>query len=107
MLDEMPSVRSKAYTAKMPSFSLEQGIGLEYLQWLTTSCGGGKTNKEAVQIGKRTMKFFMSALGNNSDDKELTYEFVDCCLGSATIIISFLKTLEETWNMSSSGALNS
>ena len=106
MIDEMPPVRSKAFTAKKPCFSLEEGIGLEYLQWLTTSCGGGKTNREANQIGKRTMKFFMSALGNNSDENELSYEFVDCCLGSANIIISFLKTLEESWKMSSSGALN-
>ena len=106
MLDEAPPVRSKAYTAKMPSFSLEDGIGLEYLKWLRTSCGGGKTDREAMQIGKRTMKFFMNALGNNPDDNELTYEFVDCCLGSANIIISFLRTLEESWKMSSSGALN-
>ena len=48
----------------------------------------------------------MQALGNNEDGKELTYEFVDCCLGSANIIMSFLKTLEESWKLSSSGALS-
>ena len=106
MVDEMTPVRSKAYTAKKPAFSLEHGIGRAFLEWLTTSCGGGKSNREANQIGKRTMKFFMNALGNNPDELELTFEFVDCCLGSASIIIAFLKTLEESWKMSSSGSLN-
>ena len=106
MFEEANPARKKAFTAKKPSFSLEDGIGLDFMNWLTTSCGGGKTKKEAVQVGKRTMKFFMQALGNNDDDIDLTYEFVDCCLGSANIIISFLKTLEEVWKMSSSGSLN-
>ena len=106
MLEDVATSRRKAFTAKKPAFTLEEGIGLCFLEWLTTSCGGGKTHKEAVQIGKRGMKFFMQALGNNEDGKELTYEFVDCCLGSANIIISFLKTLEESWKLSSSAALN-
>lgn len=106
MFEEVPTDRKKAFTAKKPSFSLEEGIGLDFMQWLTTSCGGGKTQKEAVQVGKRTMKFFMQAIGNNDDSIDLTYDFVDCCLGSASIIISFLKTLEESWKMSSSGSLN-
>lgn len=106
MLEDVGTSRRKAFTAKKPAFTLEEGIGLTFLEWLTTSCGGGKTHKEAVQTGKRGMKFFMQALGNNEDGKELTYEFVDCCLGSANIIMYFLKTLEESWKLSSSGALN-
>ena len=52
------------------------------------------------------MKFFMEALGNNEEEKELNYEFIDCCLGSALIIISFLETLEVDWKLSSSRTLN-
>ena len=72
----------------------------------STSCGGGKNNRESCQIGKRAMKYFMQALGNNANDIELTSEFVDCCLSSASIFISFLKTLEEEWKIGPSGALN-
>jgi len=32
---------------------------------LCTSCGGGKTEKEAKQIGKRAVSFFVEALGDN------------------------------------------
>ena len=98
--------KKKANTTSKPSFSLEEGIGKEFLKWLCTSCGGGKTEKEAKQSGKRAMKFFMQALGNNNDEISLTFEFVDCCLSNASIIISFLTVLEEEWKLSSSGSLN-
>jgi len=87
----------KASTSKKPAFSLEEGIGFEFLKWLCTSCGGGKSEKEAKQTGKRAMKFFMEALGENENDNRLTYEYVDCCLSSASVIIKFLQTLEDTW----------
>lgn len=115
--DEQPEVKreeiemnqpakKKICTSKKPSFTLEEGIGREFLRWLCTSCGGGKSPKEAQQIGKRAMKFFMEALGNNESENDLTYEFVDCCLSSASILIAFLQTLEEDWKISSSASLN-
>ena len=105
-IEQVQHQRKKAHTAGKPAFSLEEGIGLDFLTWLGTSCGGGKNKKESQQIGKRAMKFFMQAIGNNEGDNELTNEFVDCCLSSASIFISFLKTLEEDWKLSSSASLN-
>jgi len=99
-------LKKKAVTAGKPAFSLEEGIGLRFVLWLCTSCGGGKNRKEARHIAKRAMKFFMHALGSNENDNELTEEFVDCCLSSASIFISFLKVLEEEWKLSSSGSVN-
>ena len=101
-----PLPKRKSSTAKKAAFSIDDGIGKEFVEWLETSCGGGKSSKEANQIGKRVMKFFMEALGSNDNDVDLTYEFVDCCLSSASIIITFLKTLECDWKLSSSGSLN-
>ncbi|XP_066917939.1 uncharacterized protein [Clytia hemisphaerica] len=99
-------VTKRAWTAGKPSFSLDKGIGYDFLLWLGTPCGGGKSNRESRQIGKRSMKYFMQAMGNNENDIELTNEFVDCCLSSASIFISFLKTLETNWKVGPSGALN-
>lgn len=96
----------RASTVSKPSFSLDEGMGFEFLVWLGTSCGGGKNKRESRQIGKREMKYFMQALGNNADDIELINEFVDCCLPSTSIFISFLKTLDEEWKIGPSGALN-
>ena len=106
MIERTENKRMKAFTSRKPAFSLEEGIGSQFLQWLTTPCGGGKSQKEALQVGKRTMKFFMSALGSNEDNKILSLEFIDCCLSSASILMSFLKVLEENWKLSSSGSLN-
>ena len=105
-LEVLPETNHKASTSKIPSFSLEEGIGYDFLQWLCTPCGGGKTVKEAKQIGKRAMKFFMLSIGANESDLPLTNEFVDCCLGSPPIIIKFLSTLEQEWKLSSSASLN-
>ena len=57
-LEVLPETNHKVSTSKIPSFSLEEGIGYDFLQWLCTPCGGGKTVKEANQIGKRAMKIF-------------------------------------------------
>ena len=54
---------------------LDDGISEKFVKWLCISCGGEKTEKEAKQAGKRTMKFFMQALGNNENETDLTYEF--------------------------------
>ena len=48
--EEMETVepsRKKVCTSSKPSFSLEEGIGNDFMQWLCTSCGGGKTSREA------------------------------------------------------------
>ena len=105
MVDIAPAPK-RASTASKPSFSLDEGIGQDFLIWLGTSCGGGKNNRESRQIGKRAMKYFMHVMGNNEDGKELSNEFIDCCLSSASIFISFLRTIENEWKIGPSGGLN-
>lgn len=105
-IDQVPMLPKKTSTSKMAAFSIEEGIGFNFVTWLRTSCGGGKNEKEAKQIAKRVMKFLMDAMGNNECDNDLTNEYIDCCLSSPTILIKFLQTLEDNWKLSSSGSLN-
>ena len=49
--------KMKCSTSKMPSFSLDDGMGFTFLQWLATTCGGNKCRREATQIARRAMKF--------------------------------------------------
>lgn len=95
----------KCSTHKLPAFSLDQGIGQQFLMWLATPCGGGKCKKEGIQIGRRAMKFLKASMGEQ-DEETVSEEYVDCCLGSPSIIMSFLKVMTEVWEISSSGALN-
>ena len=96
----------KSSTHNVPAFSLIDGMGKEFLDWLKTPCGGGKSKKQAVQIGRRAMKFLMASLGDTEVDKTVSDEFMDCCLGSPSIVINFFKMVTEEWRLSSSAALN-
>ena len=98
--------KRKSTTHNIPAYSLKEGMGKEFLDWLKTPCGGGKSMKQAVQAGRRAMKFLMASLGDTEVDKCVSDEFIDCCLGSPAIVINFFKVLTEEWKISSSAALN-
>ena len=101
-----PVLSKKASTSSKPYYSIEEGVGNCFLKWLTTTCGGGKNEREAKQIAKRAMKFLMNSTGDNDCQAPLSFDLIDCCLGSTSIILNFLTVLEEEWKMSSSGSLN-
>ena len=98
--------KRKSTTHNIPAYSLKEGMGKEFLDWLKTPCGGGKSSKQAVQSGRRAMKFLMASLGDTEVDKGVSDEFIDCCLGSPSIVINFFKIVTEYWKISSSAALN-
>lgn len=98
--------RRKSSTHNMPAFSLTEGIGKEFLSWLSTPCGGGKSCKQGIEIGRRGMKFLMASMGATEVEKHISEEYVDCCIGSPSIIMNFLKLITEKWRLSSSAALN-
>ena len=101
----MPVLKKmRSSTHKIPAFSLQNGIGKDFLEWLKSSCGGGKSTKESIFIGRRAMKYLMVSLGQSSDSL-LQEEHVDCCVGSPQIFMSFLKLITDEWGLSSSGAL--
>ena len=96
----------KSTTHNMPAFTLTEGIGKEFLSWLSTPCGGGKSVKQGIEIGRRAMKFLMASMGATEVGNHISEEYVDCCLGAPSIVMTFLKTITEKWRLSSSAALN-
>ena len=44
---QQSKIKLKASTHNMPAFSLDNGVGMEFLQWLQTACGGGKGNRDS------------------------------------------------------------
>ena len=103
---QLPRKRIKSSTHKMAAFSMESGLGNDFLQWLMTPCGGGKVESEATQIGRRGMKFLAFSLGESTSDAVLEEDFLDCVLGSPSVIINFMQAVVEEWELASSGALN-
>ena len=106
IINDQPPVAKKSSTKYKPFYSIENGIGKSFLDWLTSTCGGGKTEREAKQIGKRGMKFLMECTGDNDSTLPLSKDFLDCCLGSPQIIIQFLTLLENEWKLSYSSSLS-
>ena len=98
--------KRKSSTHTMPAFSLTEGIGKEFLAWLSTPCGGGKSVKQGIETGRRAMKFLMASMGATEVEKHISEEYVDCCIGSPSIVMNFLKAITEQWRLSSSAALN-
>ena len=99
--------KQKASTNHQPAFAVDQGCGLAFAEWLTTPCGGGKNMKDAKQVAKRAMKYLMYCVGDSEDDGVCAHDsYIDCCVGSPTMLMKFLKTVQEEWGLKSSGALS-
>ena len=98
--------RKKASTLKQLAFSIDHGCGLEFVVWLQTPCGGGKKLKEAKQSAKRAMKFLMSCMGDFEDGVSARETYIDCAVGSPTMLMKFLKLIVEEWGLKSAGALS-
>ena len=106
IMEARKAVNPVVHSKKQASFSIDVGVGKDFREWLNTPCGGGKSAREATQSAKRAMKFLMHSTGCTEVVDEINDRFLDCCLGSASMIVSFLKTLQEDWKMGYAGALN-
>ena len=100
-------MRLKCSTHNVPSFSITEGVGLDFVKWLKKPLGGGKNGREANQIGKRGMKFLIHAIGSDMITGSVcSLEYLDACLGSPEAVINFMQAVTGEWGMKSSGALN-
>ena len=89
------------------TFSIEKGFGKAFKDWLSSDCGGGRSDRDAKQSCKRALKYLTFATGGeDSLSEELTCKFVDTSLGSAVILTDFLRILQEDWKVGYSGAYN-
>ena len=98
--------KCKASTHKQPAFSVDNGCGSKLAEWLETPCGGGKKSKDAKQIARRGMKYLMYCVGDSEDGICAPESYIDCCLGSPTMLMKFLKLIMEEWGLKSAGAIS-
>ena len=62
--------------------------------------------RQAKQIARRAMKFLMASIGESVGETLVTEEYIDCCLGSPSLVINFLQKVTGDWGLSSSAAVN-
>ena len=96
----------KPSTHKMPAFSIEKGCGKDFVLWLQSIWGGSRSLKDGKQISTRCMKFLMSALGDGETQSLAYEEYVDCCLGSPSILMKFIQLLIDSWGLQPSAVLS-
>ena len=58
-----PAIKT-ASTLNIPSFSIDEGRGNDFLTWLETTCGGGKSYREEKQICKTSYEIGYKRLQN-------------------------------------------
>ena len=108
--DKIEEARKKKSIEKFinkGSFSINEGLGKQFCDWLSSDLGGGRSVKEGKLSAKRAMKFLFHATGcAEADSEELTSKFLDFATGSALIITNFVKVLQDEWEIGFAGAYN-
>ena len=94
----------KPCTLKMLSFPTNSELALKFSAWLTAICGGGTSQSQSQQTASRAMKFLKFCA--EEDDDELSYTFIDFCLGAPKLITSFTELLKSEWSLGSSAQLS-
>ena len=94
----------KPCTLKMPSFPTNSEVALKFSAWLTAICGRSRSQLQSQQTASRAMKFLKFCA--EEDDNELSYTFIDFCLGSPKLITSFAGSLKSEWSLGSSAQLS-
>ena len=65
------------------SFDMSSKIAQDFLSWLTGSCGGCKSDRQAHQIVSRCLKFLKFCC---EEEEDLTFEIVDLSLCSPNLL---------------------
>ena len=98
-------VKLKASTHNEQSFTITKGVGSDFVNWMQSPWGGGKSMKEAKQVGRRSMKYLFSALGEGDNESEACEEYVDCVIASPNLLINFLKLIIEEWGLKAAAVI--
>lgn len=99
-------VKLKASTHNELSFSITKGCGADFVEWMKSPWGGGKSEKEAKQVGRRAMKYLMAALGDGENESCAYNECIDSVIGSPNLLMHFLKLIINTWELKAAAVLS-
>ena len=76
----------------LPSYPKEHPLRVQFVDWLKSTGGGGRTASEAEQNASRAFKFLRYCCENFSDieEQDLNIGTIDYCLGSSVILADFM-----------------
>lgn len=91
-------------TQDIPSFSKTIPLAVNFVNWLQSTAGGGKTKSHSEQVVSRVLKF-LKAMSEDVEDEEMNSTAADYCIGSVECIQNFVNLMETDWKLSHSGQL--
>ena len=107
--EQEPLNKKKVDTVNFHTLARDCVFAEQFLTWITSNAGGGRTKAHGEQIVSRTLKFLKFCQHELSED-DLQLNSVDYFVGSVENIRRFLELLEKEHNASSScqlGYINS
>ena len=93
-----PPPKQKANSNRMPSFSKENPIAIEFSSWLRSAVGRGRVESVADQIVSRAFKYLRYCCDETEDD-ELDESKIAFCIGSTDHFIQFIELVEKDYDI--------
>ena len=98
-------VDGRSSTQELPIFPKTLPLAVNFLNWLQSTAGGGKTKQHSEQVLSRVLKF-LKAVNEGAESEEINRMTVDYCLGSIECIQICVSLMENEWKLSHSGKLD-
>ena len=92
----------------LPFYPKEHPLRVQFVHWLKSTRGGGRTASQAEQDASRAFKFLRYCCENFSDieEQDVNMGTIDYCLGSSVILADFMNAAERVWNLGFSSRIN-
>ena len=71
-------VDGRSSTQELPTFPKTLPLAVNFLNWLQSTVGGGKTKQHSGQVLSRVLKF-LKAVNENAESEEINGMAVDYC----------------------------
>ena len=97
-------VDGRSITQELPTFPKTLPPAVNFLNWLQSTAGGGKTKQLSEQVLSRVLKF-LKAVNEDAESEEINGMKVDYCLGSVECIQIFVSLMENESKLSHSRQL--
>ena len=97
-------VDGRSSTQELPTFPKPLPLAVNFLNWLQSTAGGGKTKQHSEQVSSHVLKF-LRAVNEDAESEEINEMTVDYYLGSIECIQIFVNLMENEWKLSHSGQL--
>ena len=100
-----PQKQMRCFTANMPTFTKDCSVALNFINWLCSPGGSGKTIDQANQICAKVLKYAKFCCHDVPPSWVLTKTVMEYCICSVTLIDSFIKYLQNEWKVGKAGVI--